>query len=81
MVQIYFSVINCANVLKCFVYLHHTSIIECDVKPSIMEDIIPKLYKGYKVIMRLLLNMETSVCYTLMLSVAHDVTDYEFGIE
>lgn len=46
-----------------------------------MEDIIPKLYKGYKVIMRLLLNMETSVCYTLMLSVAHDVTDYEFGIE
>ena len=46
-----------------------------------MEDIIPKLYKGYKVIMRLLLNIETSVCYTLMLSVAHDVTDYEFGIE
>ena len=25
--------------------------------------------------------METSVCYTLMLSVAHEVTDYEFGIE
>ena len=46
-----------------------------------MKDIIPKLYKGYKMIMGLLLNIETSVCYTLMLSVAHDVTDYEFGIE